>query len=72
MSPAPPELAQAGSQFVIATHSPILMADPGATIYELSSPGIGPVDFEEPEHVQVTRGCLVDRAEYSRHLLGDA
>lgn len=47
-----------GSQFVIATHSPILMAYPGARIYQLSHQGIEPVDYRETEHYQLTRRFL--------------
>ena len=58
-----------GSQFLIATHSPILMAYPDATIYALSAErGIAPIGYEETEHYQVTRGFLNDREEYFRHL----
>lgn len=47
-----------GSQFVIATHSPILMAYPGARIYQLSQQGIEPVAYRETEHYQLTRRFL--------------
>lgn len=46
------------SQFVIATHSPILMAYPDAWIYEFSQSGIRRVSYEDTEHYQVTRGFL--------------
>lgn len=52
------QLVGLSSQFVIATHSPILLAYPGATIYHLSSEGIGPVAYEETDHFQVTRSFL--------------
>jgi len=47
-----------GSQFVIATHSPILMAYPGATLYRLGGEGITRVAYEETEHYQITRDFL--------------
>ncbi len=54
-----------GSQFVIATHSPILMAYPNATIYQLSSEGgIRPIAYEETEHFRVTRDFLNNRDAY--------
>jgi len=57
-----------GSQFIIATHSPILMAYPDATIYELSSSGIGPVEYEDTEHYQITSGFLARRESFLHHL----
>ncbi|HEY3450865.1 MAG TPA: AAA family ATPase [Myxococcales bacterium] len=61
-------LSKQGSQFIIATHSPILMAFPGARIYLLDGSGIRTVAYEETEHFQVTRGFLLDRERYFRHL----
>jgi predicted ATPase len=46
------------SQFVIATHSPILMAYPKALIYRLSASGIERVAYEETEHYTITRDFL--------------
>jgi len=51
-------LVHEGSQLVIATHSPILMAYPDAVIYELSEDGIRERKYEETEHFQVTRDFL--------------
>jgi predicted ATPase len=51
-------LVEGGSQFVIATHSPIIMAYPGATIYSLSESGIGRIAYEDTEHVRLTRAFL--------------
>ena len=47
-----------GSQFVIATHSPILLAYPGARIYMLDSAGMRHVEYEDTEHYQITRTFL--------------
>ncbi len=47
-----------GSQFVIATHSPIIMAYPEAWIYVLSAGGIRLTPYEETEHYRVTAGFL--------------
>jgi predicted ATPase len=47
-----------GSQFVIATHSPIIMAYPEAWIYVLESNGIRQVPYAETEHYRVTRAFL--------------
>ena len=48
------DLVRAGSQFLIATHSPVLMAYPGATILQLDD-GIREVAYEETEHYTVMR-----------------
>jgi predicted ATPase len=47
-----------GSQFIIATHSPILMAYPNSKIYEFSSNGIRNIGYDEVEHVQIMRSFL--------------
>jgi predicted ATPase len=52
------DLVNDDSQFVIATHSPILMAYPHATIYSCSVEGIRKVDYYETEHYRVTHDFL--------------
>lgn len=47
-----------GGQFVIATHSPIIMAYPDALIYLLADDGIKEIAYKETEHYMVTRGFL--------------
>jgi predicted ATPase len=54
------DLVMDDSQFVIATHSPILMAYPNATIYSCSTDGITKVDYYETEHYQVTHDFLAN------------
>ncbi|XHS78867.1 AAA family ATPase [Burkholderiaceae bacterium UC74_6] len=54
------QLVRMRSQFVIATHSPILMAYPDAWIYQFSSRGMERVAYEETEHYQVTRQFMAD------------
>jgi len=49
-----------GGQFVIATHSPIIMAYPDARIYLLDAAGIRDVAYTETEHYLVTRGFLTN------------
>ena len=51
-------LAQHNSQFLIATHAPILMALPGAQLYEITADGMEETGFEETEHYRVTRSVL--------------
>ena len=52
------DLVQKDSQFIIATHSPILMAYPDALIYEFTGDGISRVNYRETEHYRVTRMFL--------------
>jgi predicted ATPase len=52
--------SKAGAQFIIATHSPIVLAHPGARIYSFDQVPIAPVAYEELEHVVVTRDFLND------------
>ena len=52
------ELVRASSQFIIATHSPILLAYPEATIYYCGPQGLETVAYEETEHFRVTRDFL--------------
>ncbi len=49
------KLVQQGSQFIISTHSPILMTYPGAEIFEISEEGINSVDYRDTEHYIVTK-----------------
>lgn len=56
-------------QFVIATHSPIIMAYPDAWIYELSGEGIARVEYEETEHYRLTRRFMTDRHRMLDYLL---
>lgn len=41
------ELVREGGQFVVSTHSPLLIAHPGARIYELDGSGIHERDYRE-------------------------
>jgi predicted ATPase len=63
------DLVLQGSQFIIATHSPILMAYPDACIYLCSNAGLSQVAYEETEHFQVTRSFLADPGRMLRTLL---
>jgi predicted ATPase len=64
-------LVKQGAQLVIATHSPILMAYPGALIYEISSKGIVRTPYEETEHYQITRNFLNRKDQMLAQLLRD-
>jgi len=61
-------LAKAGAQFIIATHSPILLAYPSALLYELSETGIAAVKYENTEHYLLTRDFLLHRDRFFREL----
>jgi predicted ATPase len=65
------DLAQAGSQAIVATHSPIVAAVPGASILELGDWGIRPARWEELHLVGAWRQFLTDPDSYFRHLLAD-
>jgi predicted ATPase len=56
------------AQFVIATHSPILLAYPGARIYSCDQVPIAEVPFGELDHVTLTRDFLNDPERFLRHL----
>jgi hypothetical protein len=61
--------AQKIAQFVIATHSPMLLTFPGATIFSLDAEQIRPVTYQETDHFQITRDFLNAPERYYRHLL---
>lgn len=65
------QLVRLGSQFVIATHSPILMAYPEARLLELGPGGIREVAYEDTEHFRVTRDFLLRRDRMLRQLFGE-
>ena len=65
------DLVAVGSQFVISTHSPVLLGYPGATIYALSDRGIERTRYEDTENYTLTRAFLEDREQFFRHLFGD-
>jgi predicted ATPase len=62
------ELAERGSQFVVSTHSPILLAYPGARIYALDEHGITETPYDETEVVELTRSFLADRGRFLHYL----
>ncbi len=60
--------AAAGSQFFIATHSPILLGLPGAEILAFNEDGLQPCAYEETEAYQVTEMFINNRRQLLRHL----
>lgn len=62
-------LVAKSSQFIIATHSPILMSFPNAEVYEFSEEGIHSVDYKQTEHYQLTRRFLENPERMLHYLL---
>ncbi len=65
------DLAESGSQAIIATHSPVVAAVPGARILELGDWGIRPARWQELGLVSDWRAFLGEPGAYFRHLLAD-
>lgn len=64
------DLVAEGAQFIIATHSPILLAYPGARIYSFDDGAIETTEWEQTEHVRLTRDFLANPERYLRNLRG--
>ena len=56
------------SQFIVATHSPILLTFPGAQILSFDADVLRPTSLEDTSHFQITRGILQNPAVYWKHL----
>ncbi|WKZ42720.1 MAG: AAA family ATPase [Anaerolineales bacterium] len=56
------------AQFIIATHSPIILATPNAQILQFANGGIREVQYNELEHVQLTKDFLNSPESFLRHL----
>lgn len=65
------QLVEDHSQFIIATHSPILLSYPQARIIQFDPSGISEVAFEDTEHFAVTRDFLNNHPRRLEQLLGD-
>jgi predicted ATPase len=63
------ELVGERSQFIIATHSPILLAYPYADIHLSGDDGLARIAYEDTEHFTVARSFLSDPRQYLRRLL---
>jgi predicted ATPase len=66
------DLAAAGSQVIVATHSPIIAAIPGAHLLELGSWGIRPAAWEDLSLVIAWRQFMRDPRFYFRHLFEES
>lgn len=56
------------AQFIIATHSLILMGIPGASLYEIQEDSMKLVEFKETDHYRITKIFLENPDHYLRHL----
>ncbi|WP_163184246.1 AAA family ATPase [Neobacillus sedimentimangrovi] len=65
------DLVNENSQFVIATHSPIIMAYPDAVIFEFTEEGIRESKLEETSHYRIMKQFFDDRSRMIHHLLND-
>jgi predicted ATPase len=66
------ELVALGSQFIIATHSPILLACPDAAIYEIGREGdIARIEYDQADAVVLTRAFMADPARFLSRLFHD-
>ena len=61
--------AAAGAQFIVATHSPILLALPGARIFELDDAGVSEVTWEASDPVRLTRAFLDAPARFLHEIV---
>lgn len=65
------ELVNDNSQFIIATHSPILMAYPDALIYQITDSGIYPVKYQDTEHYEITKLFLDNPTRMLKELFSE-
>jgi predicted ATPase len=56
------------AQFIIATHSPILLACPQANIYRFSTSSLEQIGYEETEHFQVYKSFMQDPQQYLKDI----
>ena len=63
------DLAEAGGQVIVATHSPVVAAVPGARVLELGEWGIRPARWDQLELVAAWRQFLSQPQSFLRHLL---
>ncbi|HWC73109.1 MAG TPA: AAA family ATPase [Gemmatimonadales bacterium] len=64
------EMVAQDAQFIIATHSPMLLAFPGARIYNFDATPIQAVAYEDLDHVRITRDFLTAPERYLNRILG--
>ena len=62
------EMLEKDSQFIIATHSPIILAFPEASIWSFDGGTVHPVPYDRLEHVNLTRDFLLNPQSFLRYL----
>jgi predicted ATPase len=62
------DMVREDAQFIVATHSPIVLAFPGARIYSFDEGQVRELDYESLEHVRLTREFLNEPQRFLRHL----
>jgi predicted ATPase len=66
------KLAKGGDvQFIVATHSPIILTFPNAVLWSFDGERIAPTRLEDTSHFHITKGILDSPARYWKHLLSD-
>ncbi len=65
------ECAREGAQFIIATHSPILLSLPGAQILNFTEDGIDPCTYEETDSFRIYGMFLKNKEQFLRYLLAE-
>jgi predicted ATPase len=58
------------AQFLVSTHSPIILGYPGAVLFSLDGDAIREVTYRETEHYLLTRDFLNSPERYFKHLFG--
>ena len=66
------DMVREGAQFIVATHSPMLLAFPNAAIYSFDRTPPGIVEYEEVEHVNLVRDFLLRPGQFLKHLGAEA
>ena len=61
-------IKEKNAQFIISTHSPILMGLPNALLYEIQENGMEQVKYKETDHYTITKNFLDNPETYLRHL----
>jgi predicted ATPase len=62
-------VGQGNAQYIVATHSPILMTFPGAQLVSFDDPTLPQVRIEDTTHFEITKGMLENPVRYWKHLV---
>jgi len=65
------QLCKSNSQFIIATHSPIILAYPDAQIYQVTNNGLELTNYEDTEHYAITKSFLLNPERMLNELFKD-